>query len=109
MILRVLDADEGRMNARRAARLAGDPDADPETAEYVESDYGYSYMVYPRAFLGLFFRYDANVEEGSGVYETYGAEGRLKYEWLDDGNTFRLRMPEDVAGPCESGEWVLHF
>ena len=121
VLMRVLDVSQERMDARRDARLAVaaagafdavDPAEDAEASEadaaeeeYAESDFGYSYMVYPKALLGLFYRADADVE--GAVYETYGAEGRLRYEWLDDGSAFRLFISD--PGPGEGGEWILRF
>lgn len=125
VLMRVLDASDEhckeRMDERRQARLAeeaaqaaeaegsagtaetsGD---DASEEEYVESDFGYVYMAYPKALLGLFYRADADVE--GAVYETYGAEGRLKYEWLDGGSAFRLFISD--PGPGEGGEWILRF
>ena len=125
VLMRILDVTDeyskARMDERRDARLAEEaaqaaeaiesagtvetPEDDAAEEEYAESDFGYVYMAYPKALLGLFYRADADVE--GAVYETYGAEGRLKYEWLDEGSAFRLFISD--PGPGEGGEWILRF
>ena len=105
VLMRTLDPTQERTDERRAARVAADdPEADPSGADYAETDFCYRYVAYPKGPLGLFFRSDADVE--GEVFEAYGAEGRLKYDWPDE-NTFRLWITEPGIG--EGGEWLLRF
>lgn len=59
VVLRALDPDEERIEQRRAARLAANPDSDPEVTA---ADWGYLYKAYPNGPLGLFYRSNADVE-----------------------------------------------
>lgn len=116
VILRVLDADDARIEARRDARLAADPDGDPEITA---RDWGYVYRGYPQA-LGLFYRSDADVEGEvclaylEGTVPVDDAEhapelphGTLMLEWLDDGATAHLFV--DSPGVAEGGECTVKF
>ena len=66
VVLRRLDPDEERIEQRKAARLAVDPDGDPEVTV---ADWGVLYKAYPNGPLGLFYRSNADVE--GEVYLTY--------------------------------------
>ena len=55
VVLRALDSDQTRIDARYAARREADPESNPEmTAE----DWGYTYTAYKPALLGLFYKPD---------------------------------------------------
>lgn len=119
VVLRALDPDEDRIEERKAARLAADPDGDPEVTV---QDWGYLYRAYPRV-LGLFYRQNADLEGevrlayGSGTAQApaEGEEapaetptrGTLMVEWLDEGKTVHFFV--DNPGPAEGGECTLHL
>ena len=65
VVLRTLDPDTDRIEARRAARLANDPDG---SQEIIAADWGYIYRPYPVA-MGVFYRNNANLD--GEVYLTY--------------------------------------
>ena len=118
VVMRTLDPDERRIEQRKAARLAADPDGDPEVTA---ADWGYAYTAYPKGLLGLFYRSDADVE--GEVYLTYrdgvapaaeegeAAEpepiGAMMLEWLDDGDTAHFYV--DNPGVSEGGECFVRF
>ena len=118
VVLRILDPNEERIEQRKAARLAADPDGNQEI---IAADWGYIYRAYPQGFLGLFYRSNADVE--GEVYLTYRdgiahiaeegetAEpepiGAMMLEWLDDGNTAHFYV--DNPGVAEGGECFVRF
>lgn len=89
VVLRVLDPDQSRIDARHAARLAADPGGDSEiTAE----DWGYTYTAYARAGLGLFYRPDSLIE--GEVHIGYASRAELMVEWMDGVGHFFIKNPE---------------
>ena len=127
VVMRAFDTDEGRMEARRAARLAGREEADGE--ESIE-DWGYIYRAYPQA-LNFFYKSNADVEgevylaidnvstspddpeaaagEAGPDSDTAGAvhHGTLMVEWLDDEKTARFYVSD--PGVAEGGECLVHL
>ena len=117
VVMRQVDTDESRLNARRAARLEADPDGD---AEYVLQDYGYVYRAYPTA-LGLFYRTNADVEgevylavdapaepaEEDGVQKEAPAHGTLMVEWLEEESVAHFYVDSPAVG--EGGECTVRF
>ena len=122
VVMRALDADETRMEARKAARLAADPDGDPESTM---EDWGFIYRAYPQA-LRMFYRSNADVEgevmlaidaaaEGNaGTEESSQTEqaksiphGTLMVEWLEgeSGAHFFVENP----GVAEGGDCTVRF
>ena len=117
VVLRALDGDETRLDERRAARLAADPDGD---TEITLQDWGYVYKAWPKAW-GPFYRSNAEVE--GEIYLAYdgavapaaedGAEpvqlphGTLMVEWLDDEETVHFYVED--PGVAEGGESTLRF
>lgn len=119
VVLRTFDLDSERSDARRAARLADDPEGDPElTAE----DVVVAYQAYPQV-LNLFYRNNADVE--GEVYLAYGApaaaetaegeseatepapHGTLMLEWLDDNATAHFYAND--PGVSEGGDCYVRF
>lgn len=116
VVLRTLDGDDERLEARRTARLTADPDGDPE---FVIQDWGYMYKAWPKAW-GPFYRSKADVQGEvyltfDGATETSGEEGEavqlprgtLMVEWLDDEAAARFYVQE--PGPGEGGECTVTF
>ena len=97
LVMRTLDADETRIYARRDARLAADPEAEPEV---VLADWGYIYTAYAPGPMNLFYRPDTLIE--GKVYMGYASTGELMMEWNDDETEARffVKNPE----PNDSGE-----
>lgn len=116
VVLRTLDPDEARIEQRKAARLAADPEGDPEITA---ADWGYVYRAYPEALFGLFYRSDADVE--GEVYLTYrdgiapvtaeGEEpepiGTMMLEWLENDTVAHFYV--ENAGVAEGGECTVRF
>ena len=101
VLLRGLDLDEERLAARKAARLAANPD---DTDENVAEDMGYVYKAYPLALAGLFYRTDADVEGTASI--GYGSTGTLMMEWPDEDTAhFYVKDP----GPADGGEVTVKF
>lgn len=121
VVMRQVDTDESRLNARRSARLEADPDGD---TEYVLQDYGYIYRAYPTA-LGLFYRTNADVEgeiylavdtaaepaaeDGAqdGAQKEAQAHGTLMVEWLEEESVAHFYVDSPAAG--EGGECTARF
>ena len=99
VVLRQLDADEERMELRRAARLAEDPEGDPELTY---ADYGYLYAAYPRV---AHFFYDVRVEAEGELHMGYESQATLMVEWLDDDT--RARFFIENPEPGDEGEWIV--
>ena len=92
--MRQVDPEEERLDARRSARLAANPDGDPE---YTVQDWGYVYRAYPRV-LNVFYRSNADAEgeiylandvaaapaEDGAAQEPALPHGALMVEWLED-------------------------
>lgn len=136
VVMRVFDTDEGRVEQRKAARLAraqqeGDPAADETDQEASLEDWGFIYKAYP-SVLGLLYRSDADVEgeiylsisdylqaveatrtqeEGSETAEAPAEEeaphGRLMLEWLDEEQTAHFFVQD--PGVAEGGECRVRF
>ena len=101
VVLRGLDPDEARIEHRKEARLAADPDGNPEIEV---NDWGYKFYVYPKT-LGFFYRADAQVE--GEVYIGYASEGKLMVEWLNDEKTAHFFVEDpDIA---DGGDWYINF
>ena len=94
VVMRMLDPNAERIETRRAARVAADPDADPEIAA---EDWGYIYTAYaPR--MGLFYKADSLLD--GQIYLGYASDAKLMVEWDDAVAHFYLDNP----GPADSGE-----
>ena len=116
VVLRTLDSDEDRIMQRKAARLAADPEGDPEMTA---ADWGYVYRAYPEALLGLFYRSDADVEgevylnyrdgiaPATGEDGTAGPIGTMMLEWLEDDTVAHFYV--ENAGVAEGGECTVRF
>jgi len=91
MVMRGLDTDVDRINARRAARLAADPSGSPD---YVPEDWGYAYTAYAPGPLDLFYRPDTLIE--GAVYIGYASPGELMLEWEDGESVghFYIKNPD---------------
>lgn len=96
VVMRVMDSDESRIEARRQARLSANPDGDPEEAM---EDLGYVYTAYAPA-AGVFYRPDTLVE--GEVYIGYASKATLMIDWEEDAAVghFYVRDPE----PGDGGE-----
>ena len=103
VVMRVVDADEGRVTARQSARLAADPEGDPAVTY---EDWGYAYGAYPPALLGLFYRSKVPVE-GELFIGNGERAGTLMVEWLDDEATVHFYV--ENPGPGDGGEWYVYF
>lgn len=111
VVMRLIDAGEERVNARKAARLAQDPDGDTES---ILQDWCYQYRAYPKA-LGPFYRSNADVQgevylayDGPSSEEATAVElprGTLMVEWLDDETTAHFYVQD--PGPGEGGECTV--
>ena len=118
VVLRVIDSDESRLEERRSARLAADPEGDPE---FILQDWGYVYKAWPKAW-GPFYRSNADVE--GEIYLAYeapaapateeGAEqkyqpvrGTLMVEWLNDEASAHFYVKD--PGVAEGGECTVNF
>ena len=97
IVMRQLDTDEGRVDARRAARLAEHPDS---SQEYVAEDWGFVYTAYATGTMGMFYRPDTLIE--GEVYIGAASQGELMLEWEDDETVghFYVQNP----GPGDGGE-----
>ena len=100
-VLRSLDTDEARIGARKAARLAGDPDGDPDT---IVDDWGYVYAAYPRV-ARFFYRNDVDAQ--GEVVIGYTSDATLMVEWAE-GET-QARFYADNPGVADGGELVVKF
>lgn len=114
VVMRQVDTEQERLDARRSARLAADPDGDPE---YTVQDWGYVYRAYPRV-LNVFYRSNADVEgevylandvaaADDGAQETALPHGTLMVEWLEDEAGVHFYVENPGAG--EGGECTLRF
>jgi len=89
VVLRALDSDQTRIDARYAARREADPESNPEmTAE----DWGYTYTAYKPALLGLFYKPDTLLE--GEVHIGYVSKAELMVEWEDDVGHFFIKNPQ---------------
>ena len=95
VVMRALDPDQTRIDARHASRLAADPEGNPDiTAE----DWGYTYTAYARALMGLFYRADSLLE--GEVHIGFASKAELMVEWTGDEGHFFIKNPE----PGDEGE-----
>ena len=101
VVLRRLDTEEDRINARRDARIAADPEGDPEITV---SDWGYVFKAYPRV-AGLFYRDD--VESEGEVVIGYASDATLMVEWAETGDQarFYVENPQEQDG----GELIVKY
>ena len=89
VVLRALDSDQTRIDARYAARREADPESNPEmTAE----DWGYTYTAYKPALMGLFYKPDTLLE--GEVHIGYVSKAELMVEWEDDVGHFFIKNPQ---------------
>lgn len=121
VVMRAIDPDEDRLNARRAARLAADPDGDPETTI---ADWGFVYRAYPQV-LGLFYKSNADVQGEvllgvdaatvapqdaatlAALQSAQAARGTLMVDWLEEETVARFFV--DHPGVAEGGECRVRF
>ena len=96
LVMRQLDTDESRMEERRAARVAADPDGD---AEIIADDWGYIYTAYVPT-LGIFYKRDSLIEGECRIGYASGAE--LMVEWQEDGRVGHFFV--ENPGPADGGE-----
>ena len=89
VVMRALDADEARVNARHAARLAADPEGNPEM---IADDWGFTYTAYAPAVMGLFYRPDTLIE--GEVHIGYASKAELMMDWEDGVGHFYIKNPE---------------
>ena len=101
MILRGLDPDEERIEARRTARLAADPES---SAEIAVEDWGYNYYAFPKA-LGVFYRADAQTE--GELHVGYASDATLMVEWLENESVAHFFL--DNPGEQDGGDWYVRF
>lgn len=125
VVMRAMDLDEERVEARRAARLEANPEGDPEVTVY---DWGVICKAYP-SVLNIFYRSNADVE--GEIYLNYDASrlvsqeqsategdenaapaeplprGTLMLEWLEDENTAHFYVDQPAVG--EGGECTVRF
>lgn len=120
VVMRGFDTDEARMQQRKAARLAANPD---DSEEDSVADWGYAYRAYPLA-LGMFYRSNADVEgevclaidefaggtqsessDESAEPET--ARGTLMVEWLEEESVAHFFA--ENPGVAEGGDCYVRF
>ena len=101
VVMRLLDQDDERMQARREARLAEDPGGSTDTQI---TDYGYQYLAFPPV-LRFFYRSNADVE--GLLCLSYGHDTKLMVEWLDDEDTAHFFI--DEPGPGDEGEFTVRL
>ena len=99
VIMRMLDGNQERIEARRTARLAADPEGDPEIA--VE-DWGFIYTAYRQ--VGPFF-YRLDTPREGEVCIGYESPSQLMLDWQDDGMTARFFA--ENPGPGDGGEMTV--
>lgn len=103
VVMRVLEGDEARVEARRAARYAADPDSGEAIA--VE-DLCYVYAAYPPALGGFFYHSDADVE--GEIRLAYGSgDGTMMVEWLEDETVAHFYVQD--PGVSEGGDLTVRF
>lgn len=101
VVLRRLDDDEERVQARRDARLEADPESDPEI---IADDWCYAFTAYPTAG-GIFYRSDADVE--GAITIAYASGGTLMVEWSDDEREAHFFV--EGPGVGEGGDVYVRF
>ena len=89
VVMRALDGNEERFNARHDARLAAYPDSNPEL---IAEDWGYAYTAFKPALMGLFYRPDTLLE--GEVHIGYVSKAELMVEWEDDVGHFFIKNPQ---------------
>lgn len=99
VVLRSISQNQDAADARRADRIAADPDANAD--EYALSDLAYAYSVHPRT-AGLFYNMKVQGEGSLEIGCTSAAQ--LMYEWMDE-NTLRLYVENPEAQ--DGGELML--
>ena len=108
VVMRALDPDEERIEARKAARLEADPDGDPDVTV---RDWGYVYRAYPQV-MGMFYRSNADVE--GEIYLSY-SDGVIPVEdeATEEGEEAKQPAEERQHGTLmlewQDGESVAHF
>ena len=101
VVMRRLDTDEDRINARHDRRLEADPEGDPEVTV---NDWGYAFSAYPRV-AALFYRDD--VEREGEVVIGYASDATLMVEWAEEGNQARFYVANPQ--PEDGGELVVKY
>ena len=96
VVLRGFDLDEERLEARRASRLAEDPEGDPET---LAEDYSYRYLAFPPV-LGIFYRSDVQYE--GDIVMGFSSPATLMVEW--QANETVAHFYVDNPGVGDGGE-----
>ena len=94
VVLRLMDLDEDRINARHDARLAANPEGDQGV---IADDWGYVYTAYaPAAW--LFYRPDSLIE--GEVHLGSASQGQLMVDWEEDETVghFFVQNPEAEDG-----------
>ena len=97
IVMRQLDTDETRVDARRAARLEAHPDSSPD---YVTEDWGFVYKAFAPGPLGLFYKPDTLIE--GEVYIGSASTGELMLQWEEDEAVGYFYV--DNPGPGDGGE-----
>ncbi len=98
IVMRGLDTDEARVQARHEARLAADPEG---STDLIAEDWGYTYTAYAPGFLDLFYKVDS-LKDTDGIHIGYVSKAELMVEWEDDETIahFYIKNPE----PQDEGE-----
>ena len=98
IVMRGLDTDEARVQARHAARLEADPTG---SADFIPEDWGYTYTAYAPGFLDLFYKVDS-LRDPEGIHIGYASKAELMVEWEEDETIahFYIQNPE----PSDEGE-----
>lgn len=91
MVMRRLDADDARIEARKSARLAADP---ASSAETTAADMGYVYTAYSTHLFDFFYKNDTLLE--GEVCIGYASKAELMVEWEDAEHVghFYVKNPE---------------
>ena len=99
VVLRLIDADDGRVQQRKAARLEKDPEGNPEITV---DDWGYTYRAY-QDVLGVFYK--PNTPREGEVYIGFASEGQLMVDWEDEETVARFFVKDPEPG--DGGEMVV--
>lgn len=89
VVMRGIDPNEARMNARHEARLSANPEG---STEMTVEDFGFTYTAYAPAVMGLFYR-PSTLLDGE-VHIGYASKAELMLEWSDGIGHFFIKNPE---------------